>query len=232
MRPGIVLHQEEPRAHCTSVRSVNRSEDFILEPNSSQGTAGHDSDVCVTLHEYVSPHHHWPITKLVMLDDVTGSITFTMALHTLSHLSHLWTERVVSVEPDNLGVLSRMLCVSTDPTSGRPALKPPSWTRTVFRTEEQIPVPLPCWCPFTTQSSSPNVMVGLLVTPPCSCDCAGRHSQPSCDCMYRCAILVELGYLWAWLNCRHRLMLPVGTRTLAEYKTREESVVWVGNETQ
>ncbi|KAJ8355029.1 hypothetical protein SKAU_G00225960 [Synaphobranchus kaupii] len=37
---GIVLHQEEPRAHCTSVRSDNGSEDFIPVPNSSQGTVG------------------------------------------------------------------------------------------------------------------------------------------------------------------------------------------------
>ncbi|KAJ8352103.1 hypothetical protein SKAU_G00235790 [Synaphobranchus kaupii] len=44
MRPGIVLHQEEPRAHCTSVRSDNRSEDFIPVPNSSQGTVGYDME--------------------------------------------------------------------------------------------------------------------------------------------------------------------------------------------
>ncbi|KAJ8359464.1 hypothetical protein SKAU_G00159890 [Synaphobranchus kaupii] len=43
-RPGIVLHQEEPRAHCTSVRSDNRSEDFIPVPNSSQGTVGYDME--------------------------------------------------------------------------------------------------------------------------------------------------------------------------------------------
>ncbi|KAJ8354561.1 hypothetical protein SKAU_G00221280 [Synaphobranchus kaupii] len=36
MRPGIVLHQEETRAHCTSVRFDNGSEDFIPVPNSSQ----------------------------------------------------------------------------------------------------------------------------------------------------------------------------------------------------
>ncbi|MCJ8733292.1 hypothetical protein PDJAM_G00221580 [Pangasius djambal] len=29
MRPGTVMHQEEPRAHCTSVGSDNGSEDFI-----------------------------------------------------------------------------------------------------------------------------------------------------------------------------------------------------------
>ncbi|CAB1414743.1 unnamed protein product [Pleuronectes platessa] len=40
-----VLHQEEPRAHCTSVRSDHLSEDFILVANSSQGTVGYDMEV-------------------------------------------------------------------------------------------------------------------------------------------------------------------------------------------
>uniref|UniRef100_A0A8C4T535 Golgi brefeldin A resistant guanine nucleotide exchange factor 1 n=1 Tax=Erpetoichthys calabaricus TaxID=27687 RepID=A0A8C4T535_ERPCA len=30
MKPGIVLHQEEPKAHCSSVKSDSGSEDFIL----------------------------------------------------------------------------------------------------------------------------------------------------------------------------------------------------------
>ncbi|KAJ8342163.1 hypothetical protein SKAU_G00320910 [Synaphobranchus kaupii] len=58
MRPGIVLHQEEPRAHCTSVKSDNRSEDFIPVPNSSQGTVGYGMEVCATLQGYASPDHH------------------------------------------------------------------------------------------------------------------------------------------------------------------------------
>ena len=45
---GIVLHQEEPRAHCTSVRSDSRSKDIIPVANSSQGTVGYDMEVCVT----------------------------------------------------------------------------------------------------------------------------------------------------------------------------------------
>ncbi|KAI4882516.1 hypothetical protein NFI96_018904 [Prochilodus magdalenae] len=36
MRPGIVVHQEEPRTHCNSVGSDNGSKDFIPMPNSSQ----------------------------------------------------------------------------------------------------------------------------------------------------------------------------------------------------
>ncbi len=37
MRLGIVVHQEEPRTHCTSVGSDNGSKDFIPIPNGSQG---------------------------------------------------------------------------------------------------------------------------------------------------------------------------------------------------
>ncbi|XP_072569851.1 zinc finger SWIM domain-containing protein 7 isoform X3 [Paramormyrops kingsleyae] len=37
MRLGIVMHQEEPRTHCTSVGSDNGSMDFILIPSGSQG---------------------------------------------------------------------------------------------------------------------------------------------------------------------------------------------------
>ncbi|XP_067226565.1 adenosine receptor A1-like [Chanodichthys erythropterus] len=38
MRPGIVMHQEERRTHCTSVGSDNGSKDFILIPNGSQSS--------------------------------------------------------------------------------------------------------------------------------------------------------------------------------------------------
>ncbi|XP_062273108.1 uncharacterized protein LOC133978798 [Scomber scombrus] len=38
------LHQEEPRDHCTSVRSDNPSEDCIPVPNSSQVTVGNDME--------------------------------------------------------------------------------------------------------------------------------------------------------------------------------------------
>lgn len=67
MRPDIVLHQEEPRDHCTSVRSGNHSEEII--PVSHRVHAG--------LQGHASPDHYWPTTKLVILD-VTGSLTFTM----------------------------------------------------------------------------------------------------------------------------------------------------------
>ena len=53
----IVLHQEEPRAHCTSVKSENRTEDFIPVPISSQGTVGCDMEVCAVLQGYSQVHH-------------------------------------------------------------------------------------------------------------------------------------------------------------------------------
>ena len=51
MRLGVVLHQEEPRAHCSTIRSDSQSEDFILVPNSSQGTVGYEMEVCATLQD-------------------------------------------------------------------------------------------------------------------------------------------------------------------------------------
>ena len=36
MRPGIVVHQEEPRTYCTSVGSDHGFKDFIPIPNGSQ----------------------------------------------------------------------------------------------------------------------------------------------------------------------------------------------------
>lgn len=79
MRLGIVLHKEEPRAHYTSVRSDNCSEDFISVPNSIQRTAGYNMEVCVTFQGYATPDHHCPTPKPVMLDDVPGSLMFTTA---------------------------------------------------------------------------------------------------------------------------------------------------------
>lgn len=108
MRPGSVLHQEELRTHCICVRPDNRSEDFILAPNSSQGTVGCDTKVCVILQGYASPDHSWSTAKLVMLDDITGSMTFTspQLLQTLLCLSR--------AQPANAWCVT----VSTGPTRG------------------------------------------------------------------------------------------------------------------
>ena len=79
MRLSIVLHQEKPMAHYTSIKSNNCSEDFIQVSHSSQGTIGYDIEVCATHQEYAARDHHWPTTKPVLLYDATNNITFTMA---------------------------------------------------------------------------------------------------------------------------------------------------------
>lgn len=76
------------------VRSENRSEELIPVPNSSQGTNGSDIEVCAALQVYASPDHPWPTAKLVMLDDVTGSLTITMPSPNLilaCHICSVWT---------------------------------------------------------------------------------------------------------------------------------------------
>ena len=79
MRPGIVVHQEEPRTYCTSVGSDHGFKDFIPIPNGSQTAVLQPVEVCSSLHGYASPDHHWPTTKPVMLNDVAGSIAFSLA---------------------------------------------------------------------------------------------------------------------------------------------------------
>ncbi|CAB1429370.1 unnamed protein product [Pleuronectes platessa] len=59
----IVPQQEEPSAPCTSVRSDNRSEDFILLPNGSQGTVGYDRFLFSTVARLTESHLHQ--TKIV-----------------------------------------------------------------------------------------------------------------------------------------------------------------------
>ncbi len=52
---GIVVHQEEPRTHCTSIESDNVSKDIIPIPNGSQGaTRGLESGPQATLMKCVS----------------------------------------------------------------------------------------------------------------------------------------------------------------------------------
>lgn len=66
----IVVHHEEPRTHCTSVGSDSGPKNFILIPNGSQGA------ISCSLYGYTSPDHPWRTTKSIMLNNLTGSITF------------------------------------------------------------------------------------------------------------------------------------------------------------
>lgn len=58
MRPGNVVHQEEPRDHHTSVASDNGSMDFILIPNGSQGAITCRS-MCVLRQTITNPPPNW-----------------------------------------------------------------------------------------------------------------------------------------------------------------------------
>lgn len=73
MRPGIVMYQEEPRAYYISISFDNGSEDFMLLLNSSRFSL---ASTWATLQGYYFPDHHLPTDKLVMLNDVEGSISF------------------------------------------------------------------------------------------------------------------------------------------------------------
>ncbi|KAI4878733.1 hypothetical protein NFI96_009793 [Prochilodus magdalenae] len=64
MRPGIVVHQEEPRTHCTSAGSDNGSEDFIPMPNSSQGAVVEPAEVKPAL---ICEKHKAPVADLPIL---------------------------------------------------------------------------------------------------------------------------------------------------------------------
>ncbi|AWP12727.1 Hypothetical protein SMAX5B_021682 [Scophthalmus maximus] len=62
MGPGIGLDQEEPRAHCTSVRSDNRSEDFIPTKRHRFLLRGerHQQPLRCLHHEPPNESGHWP----------------------------------------------------------------------------------------------------------------------------------------------------------------------------
>ena len=112
MWPGIVLHQEEPRSHCTSARSDSHSEDFILVPLYSSLWHG---GLC---------HPPRVTAKPVMLYDVTVIKMFTTAsplwnfdaCHMCSvwTCSHLWRERGANGE-HGTGVWAQVLLEDAGP---------------------------------------------------------------------------------------------------------------------
>lgn len=58
----------EPRTHCTSLGSYNRSRDYTFILNSSHCATAYSIEVCASIHGYVSPNHHWPTTKTDQAD--------------------------------------------------------------------------------------------------------------------------------------------------------------------
>ena len=157
MRPGIGVHQEEPRTYWTSVGSDNGFKDLIPITNGSQttvfffwpfmallieqlkiwqemereswsdmqqGDPGQESnlgplqslgtwDARSTHWANASPDHHWPTTNPVMLNNVAGSIVFSLSapLFHIHHrcsgwaCSHLWKVQGPSGGLANSGVL-------------------------------------------------------------------------------------------------------------------------------
>lgn len=55
---GIVMYQEEPTSHCTSIMSETRSKDFVMVPNDSQGVIAQPVEVCASVYGYVSLDLH------------------------------------------------------------------------------------------------------------------------------------------------------------------------------
>ena len=127
MRPGLVLHQEEPGARCTrrnpGPAAPGGTRGPLLQeeprarcsrrnpgPAAPGGTQG-------PLHQE-EPRAHCTSVKSdnLLLDDVTGSITFTtMSPDSLTSITcaqcepaHLWRELGTSLGPANSGVLWRL----------------------------------------------------------------------------------------------------------------------------
>lgn len=55
-----VVHQEEPRTHCTSAASGNESKDFIPIPDGSQGAAAWPVQACASIAD-PPPNTRWTI---------------------------------------------------------------------------------------------------------------------------------------------------------------------------
>lgn len=76
-RLDIIVHQEEPRTHCTSTGSAN----WLKDPNIFWQSVWH----CLAYSGlYIAPwicfpHHNWHTNTTAMLNDLTGSITFSIA---------------------------------------------------------------------------------------------------------------------------------------------------------
>lgn len=171
MRTGIVLDQEEPRVHSTSIRSLVHYTDM---------------DVCANLQGYSSADHHWPTAKPVMLDDAADSITFPTASAdsftsaTCAHCepcSHLWRYLTCRFwcSLANASWAAWCKAVSTSLTLGCQALmesvsdtsRPVVYWRSFSKALAVFFLFLltqrsGCRCPSTTPSSSLHVMANLL----------------------------------------------------------------------
>ena len=146
-----------------------------------------------------------------MLEDVTGSIKFITACPD-SFTSVTWAQ----CEP------ALILKENGPPVvCWRSFIEPWQWSSCSSSNQGVHTGPAAGWCPSITRSSSPRVTSGLLVSPLCSWDCAGRHRNPFCVCT--CAILEELDCLCNLIGLQ---VLPHATssdKNTSRTKTREGS---------
>ncbi|KAI4896330.1 hypothetical protein NFI96_015778 [Prochilodus magdalenae] len=94
MRPGIVVHQEEPRTHCTSVESDNGSEDFILIPNSSQGAVVKPALIC---EKHKAPVADLPILVFCGQCQLSSTVLASIDKLLAQHIAHLFIRDPLSL---------------------------------------------------------------------------------------------------------------------------------------
>ncbi len=132
MRPGIVLHYEESRAHCTSIRSDNGSEDLIPVPKSSKGalTRWGLCDPPRIFHPRPSlthsqtSHAGWCFRPL----NIPKGISRLSHVLTVKRTGRRWGSCQFWCSLVNANPAARCWAVSTGPTTGHRAFMPPSWT--------------------------------------------------------------------------------------------------------
>lgn len=84
---SIVLHKEETRSHCNSIKSESHSEDFIVVLSSSQDTIS--TEILVILLVYVSVDHHRQIAHAECCNR-QHNFTISRLFHTC-HMCSVWT---------------------------------------------------------------------------------------------------------------------------------------------
>lgn len=223
-------HQRIKGCISYNTGSDSCTEDFILVSNNSQGIVGYNTEGFVTLQVYASPDHLWPTSQSIMLDDVTGNNRQFLYLSCVL-MNHQWREHSNSGGSANSGVHWKMWIVlngagqwaevplqTVDPhatlfetVSHRLVrnmhTRSPISSPVPSHTKEQIAVLLLGWCPSTAPFSSASVVAILLVSHPCSRDCARRHSTSSWVCTYGCSS--NWNPCTTWLGCRSWFMLTV-----------------------
>ncbi len=128
MRLDFIMHQEEPRAHCTSVRSDNGLEDFIPVANNSKGTVctcrslQPSKDISQLSITDLPPNgsclimwHLWWIPQLVFLFLVFfSSVISLIAFNSLYHcIAKLWNNTLCALICIRSHILSQKILFQT-----------------------------------------------------------------------------------------------------------------------